>query len=106
MYISNVVVSNKRPSRYKYPFAFKSSALRMPPSAAVPAEFKNGYTPGFQFFAIERELSEGLLHTLVPPTARLPSAIFCRPLRAACTILSTVRERLSTKRPQKDTVAS
>jgi hypothetical protein len=32
--------------------------------------------------------------------------MFCRPLRAACTIWSTSRERLSTNRSQKETVAS
>jgi hypothetical protein len=37
---------------------------------------------------------------------RLPSAMFCRPERAACTIWSTVRERGSTKRSQNQTVAS
>ena len=40
------------------------------------------------------------------PEAMLPSAMFCRPLRAACTIWSCVRERLSMKRSQKRTVAS
>ena len=38
--------------------------------------------------------------------ARLPSAIFCTPLRAACTIWSWVRERLSINRSQKMTVPS
>jgi hypothetical protein len=38
--------------------------------------------------------------------ARLPSATFWRPLRAACTIWSTVRERGSRKRAQNFTVAS
>ena len=43
---------------------------------------------------------------LEAPDAGLPSAMFCRPLRAAWIIWSTVRERLSMKRSQNDTVAS
>ena len=38
--------------------------------------------------------------------ARLPSAMFCRPDRAACTIWSTVRDRGSRNFSQNQTVAS
>ena len=38
--------------------------------------------------------------------ARLPSAMFCLPERAACTIWSTVRERRSRNLSQNQTVAS
>jgi hypothetical protein len=38
--------------------------------------------------------------------ARLPSAMFCRPDRPACTIWSTVRERASRNFSQNQYVAS
>jgi hypothetical protein len=40
------------------------------------------------------------------PDAALPSAMFCLPLREACTIWSCVRERRSMNRSQNRTVAS
>jgi len=60
-----------------------------------------------KFFELARATLVSLSSvSLEVPLAWLPSRMFCLPERAACTIWSRVRERLSTKRSQKRTVPS
>lgn len=67
-----------------------------------------------KIFVVEPQLLKLARATLVSlssdffevPEAWLPSAMFCTPLRAACTIWSRVRLRWSTYRSQKRTVTS
>lgn len=94
--------------------------------AVRPAQVSYGYGFGVVFgpdaelalaqevLVVQQELSRLARATLTSRSsvwlevaaARLPSAMFWRPLRAACTIWSFVRERGSTKRSQNFTVAS